>query len=299
LPGCPHDGGGGRGPPHTSAQLISAAGPLIMRDGMSIADALCRELGSYRTPELPEDTGKPGWSKHFVCVFCGSDGKKTAAINYRINYYKCFRCGHDVSAGRYHDRVWISETREWADHIVPAGIGPVSRYRAQINQAARNINGKYGAWAPEWAARDHARLRVLIYAGPPDVNDADAGQLPAWEDKAQFDFNEVDRYVLRALNCDLLDWAKARVRRGRYVEGRVSFTRDVIQQLESPDLQTDGNVFPISTPAVDRDLAGGSCGRDCSSWLWPRFRDDYDVRRGALTAEAVGLRDMDGEKHPG
>jgi hypothetical protein len=211
---------------------------------MGIVDALCRELEDFRTPELPEDTGKPGWSKHFPCLFCGSDGKKTAAVNYRLGYYKCFRCNHDVSAGRYRDRVWISETREWADRIVPAGTDPVSRYRAQIAQAARTINAKLPGYAPHDDALSYARLRVLVYAGAPDINDADAGQLPAWEDKAQFDFNEVDRFVLAALNADLLNWADKRARQARREGEPVPLSDAAVQEFLSPDLQYDGKAFP-------------------------------------------------------
>jgi hypothetical protein len=210
---------------------------------VSITDELCRHLGTYRTPELPEDTGKLGWSKHFPCLFCGADGKKTAAINYGIGYYKCFRCKHDVSAGTYRDRVLIGD--ECVDCIVPAGTGPVFRFRAQIAQAARTINDKLPDYAPHDDALSYARLRVLVYAGEPDIKDADAGKLPVWEDRAQFDFNEVDRFVLAALNADLMDWADKRARQVRR-EGEPVPLWDAALQFLSPDLQYDGEAFQLN-----------------------------------------------------
>jgi hypothetical protein len=60
-------------------------------------------------------------------------------------------------------------------------------------------------------ARSHANERLAIYAGPDNGAWADSGALERWE-KETDDQDELDRYVLRALNCDLTDYGRKLIR---------------------------------------------------------------------------------------
>ncbi|HEY2578420.1 MAG TPA: sigma factor-like helix-turn-helix DNA-binding protein [Streptosporangiaceae bacterium] len=167
-----------------------------MHKAQTLEDALRRELGTFRDLELPSPDAAKAWQRVRNCLFCG--GKHCAKINYKIGWYKCFHvdCLHDVSIG--------------PDDIT-------SRFRAQIDCAVIKLCKKWMSIDPA-DARSYACERVLIYAGEPMPDDSDAGQLPEWETVVKGDPNQLDRYVLRALNCDLLNWAAKRARNARNIE---------------------------------------------------------------------------------
>jgi hypothetical protein len=79
----------------------------------------------------------------------------------------------------------------------------------QVKQAARKIQKQYPVLFDGKRgiddAESYANLRLLIYAGKPAVNDADAGILREWEAKPK---DEQNKLVLTALWRDLQDYAK-------------------------------------------------------------------------------------------
>jgi len=73
------------------------------------------------------------------------------------------------------------------------------RFQFQLSQAVRNVRGKYGGWIKGENAKDiwqHGRLTLVEYDR--------AGQLDSWEADVDGDPYQLDRYVLRALGCDLM-----------------------------------------------------------------------------------------------
>ncbi len=154
----------------------------------ALEDKLCRDLGTNIPPELPDPAPDKRWPRVPCCPFCG--GRKTAAVNYDISWFKCFRCGNEASAGTYTQRTPIYSSGEVVVRDVPAGTDVIARHRAQIDQAIRNVRAKYGKWVPEWEARTVAEDRLLLYAGEPSDNDSDAGKLPEWETQVNGDPDE-------------------------------------------------------------------------------------------------------------
>jgi hypothetical protein len=93
-------------------------------------------------------------------------------------------------------------------------VWAATRFEPQVRQAARKCADKFPS-ARFREALQHAYERVLIYAGSPVPGDADSGMLDDWEAAVDGDQDQLDRFVLQALNCDLLDWAKLRIARAR------------------------------------------------------------------------------------
>jgi len=178
----------------------------------ALEDKLCRDLGTNIPPELPDPAPDKRWPRVPCCPFCG--GRKTAAVNYDISWFKCFRCGNEVSAGMVRQHIYLSDG-ELVSKDVPAGADVAARFRAQIDQAARNVQAKYGRWMPDWDARSFAAERVLVYAGEPRPKDSRAGKLDDWETQVNGDPDQLDRYVLRALTSDLLNYSRGKVRARR------------------------------------------------------------------------------------
>jgi hypothetical protein len=157
-----------------------------------IDDVIRRKLGTFCDAGIPEPSPGRKWQR-FDCPFCG---KSRAAINYNAGYFVC-----------YHADCQVQLSAEGEPSVV-------ARFRPQIRQAVYAIRTLYDSWRFGWQeVYNFAAERVCIYAGKPDDHDADAGKLDDWEIDVKGDPNQLDRYVLHALNRDLADWARAEVRR--------------------------------------------------------------------------------------
>jgi hypothetical protein len=170
-----------------------------------IEDMIRREAGDFAL-KLPE----PDKSKHWIRLACPFCGKPRAAINYRSNVFVCFHadCQRKVCAD---SESWLY----W-------------RFKPQIIQAVSNTKSKYGKWVRREELRQQAAARVVEYE--------DSGQLESWEGDVGGDPDQVDRYVLRALNCDLLDHAKKLVRaKRREIVTDQDVKSEYGQQPESPE----------------------------------------------------------------
>jgi len=162
-----------------------------------IDDVLRSRLGTFRDAGIPEPVEGKRWLR-FPCPFCGGD---RAAISYEVGYFECYRpdCRQRLSA--------------------TGDTSVVRRYWPQIEQAARNLAARFPfLFRSEIAlreAKNYAAERIVIYAADPIDGDADAGQLEEWTEQVKGNPDQLDRFVLQALNCDLLDYAKAKLRQNR------------------------------------------------------------------------------------
>jgi hypothetical protein len=161
----------------------------------TITDVLRRDCGFGL--DVPKGDG---WLR-MPCPFCGRSGgtanqgaqRAPAAVNHRVGWFTCHACGVRRSA-TYDSSV-------------------ASRFTAVLRQAA------YAAWRQFPGvltldeARSHANERLAVYAGPDDGSCAEAGALERWEKKTEGNESQLDRYVLHALNCDLLDYGRKLIRR--------------------------------------------------------------------------------------
>jgi hypothetical protein len=157
----------------------------------TIKDAIRYEVGPSAASSLPDGDS---WQRCDYCLYCGR--YKTAAVNHRIGWYEC----HHASCRK---------------RLSAASVYAVRRFGPQIGQAARNVIGKYGKWITQSEAERYATDRVMVYCGPPVPGDADSGMHDEWEASVGGNPEQLDRYVLQALNCDLLNWARGRVREAR------------------------------------------------------------------------------------
>jgi hypothetical protein len=162
-----------------------------------IDDVVRQTLGTFNDAGIPGPVEGKRWLR-LPCPFCGGD---RAVISYEVGYFECWH--KDC-------RVRLSATGDISD---------VRRFWLQIEQAARNLAGKFphlfGNESAFREAQNYAAERVVVYAGSPTEGDSDAGQLAEWEDQVKSDPDQLDRFVLQALNSDLLDYAKARLRQNR------------------------------------------------------------------------------------
>jgi len=150
------------------------------------------------------------------CPFCHGKRNETAWVAYETGWFECYRCGENFRVGTDKQRVYISAIGGYVTREIPAATDIVTRFRAQIRQAASNVKAKYGEWVPRWEAEAFAEERVMMYAAEhPTPGNSRAGKLADWEDAVKGDPNQLDRYVLRALTCDLFNYARAKVRRVR------------------------------------------------------------------------------------
>jgi len=143
--------------------------------------------------EPPDPDDGYGWLR-FPCPFCG---KPRAAVNYEVGMFIC-----------HHDSC---RERRWAR---PDEAGPgdwlTSRYKLQIEQAITNVRRRYGGWIKGEDVYDlwqYAWLALIVFD--------ETGLLDDWESNVGGNPNQMDRYVLRAVDCDLMDWAKKLYRRKR------------------------------------------------------------------------------------
>jgi hypothetical protein len=154
--------------------------------GTGIGDVIRRKAG--RDVDLPADNESDRWQR-FPCPFCG---KPRAAINYAIGLFNCFHADCQV-------KIWASP---------PDGSDAPFRFRLQINQAVRNVCA--GTLAPyldreRHDIRQQAREMVIEYE--------ESGQLEDWAYDVHDDPDRLESYVLRALYCDLVQWALKIARR--------------------------------------------------------------------------------------
>jgi len=184
--------------------------------------------GEIPGAELPDPGDGYGWLR-FPCPFCG---KPRAAVNYTIGMFVC----HHGSCGE----------RRWAR---PDDAGPGEylkcRYEMQIRQAVKNVRRRYGGWIKGEDVYDlwqHAWLMLAEYD--------ETGQLDDWESEVNGDPNQLDRYVLNAVNCDLMDWAKKLYRRKR---GEYLSEPDVLDrtQLRSADESPEDIAMWINWPTLE------------------------------------------------
>lgn len=80
------------------------------------------------------------------------------------------------------------------------GAATLYRFRLQIRSAADSVFDKYRYTVEREDARQEAALLVLEYL--------QSGVLAGITRKAGENPNQIDRYLLRELKCDLLNWAK-------------------------------------------------------------------------------------------
>lgn len=149
-----------------------------------IEETIRREAGSLAL-SLPE----PDKSRYWIRLDCPFCGKPRAVINYHSNVFACFHadCRRRLCAD---SESWLF----W-------------RFKPQIDQAARNTKAKYGRWVSWEELRQEGFACVAGYD--------DSGQLDSWESEVNGDPDQLDRYVLQALNGDLLNYAKKQVRAAR------------------------------------------------------------------------------------
>lgn len=194
----------------------------------AIGKLLVRKSGN---PDLalPRDKTRPHkWLRNFPCPFCGGE---EAAINWGMGLFMCFHRSCPVRR--------LSVAGKWST---------VRRFWPQVCQAARNAAGPA---IHELEARRYARQRLLVYDG--DSDDADAGLIAEAEFRHNADPELVDRDVLRALNCDLLDKVR-KIRRG--TERQVGLGGFTV--LPDEDLSDRGRDTARLVDRLSRDIAARS-----------------------------------------
>lgn len=93
----------------------------------------------------------------------------------------------------------------------------IERFMPQIKQAAKNATRKYPSLRSDALSQDPKKAdeeiapewtNLLGVAAEQVVRLLDSGQIAEWEAGVGGDQNQVDRYVLQALNKDMLDYAR-------------------------------------------------------------------------------------------
>jgi hypothetical protein len=203
-------------------------------DRRNIAEVIRQELHTFATLGIPEPEQGKRWQR-FECPYCHGD---RASISYELGIFQCFHadCRRRISVGGH-------------------GSWSVQRFRPQINQAVRNIISKFpllladkmieGTKKKDTNNREEAEFwamrRVAVYAGEvkPDGKDSDYDQLVNWEDQVKGNPDQLDRFVLQALNRDMVDWAKSKL---GYIKRRHETNLLDEDENISPDLTTTGGI---------------------------------------------------------
>lgn len=156
---------------------------------LSIDDLIRRDAKTFRNLDIPEpDHGRPEAWLRLPCPFCGRGGRRPpAVINYGIGWFGCHACGVRKSASY--------------------DLSAAARFGAVLRRAAWTAWRKFPGVLTLDEARSYAGERLSVYAGPDDGSCADAGALERWEKEADGE-DQLDSYVLQALNCDLIDYAR-------------------------------------------------------------------------------------------
>lgn len=198
--------------------------------------SVIRERVNGDLPDEPEDNRRK-WIR-FPCPFCGKD---RAAINYALDLFICYHADCRV-------RIWARPVT--ADDYL------VRRFVLQVEQAVRNTRGKWGQWIDRHDAEDLEQYAWLEVSGYDRK-----GELDDWEAKVNGDPNQLDRFVLSALNRDLANWAKKLHR----AKQRLTVTSpEVIERTEiaSKDPTPGEAVIWLSWPTLELKFRYGYTMRE-------------------------------------
>jgi hypothetical protein len=176
-----------------------------------IADAIKHRVPDATLPD-PDPADPDKWHR-FPCPFCR---RERAAINYAVNVFKCHhaKCRVTISVGK------------------PAPDLVVVRFHFQIAQAVRSFKSK---WRKLCEQDNEIEADAMQFARQCVVEYDRSGELDDWQMIVKNDPNQLDRFVLQALNRDLIDWVKARLRQEN---------RDA--KLAEQDIQRQGFRRPVS-----------------------------------------------------
>jgi hypothetical protein len=218
-----------------------------------IADVIRERVdGDLDLPAL--NSGNRSKWLRFPCPFCG---KSRAAINYALNLFICYHADC---------RVQIWARHRYAD---PARY-LANRFQFQIAQAVRNTRGSYGEWVVTREGRGDKQvekwddLRQEAYQALAGYDQS--GQLDQWEADVDGDPDQVDRYVLQALNRDLSNWAMKIVRRGRGQERLFDDVKLGVRTLVyQPEESVEDSATWISWPTLGLRFKEGLTVREIAS----------------------------------
>jgi hypothetical protein len=188
-----------------------------------IADVLRQQSPDAELPE-PSAEQPRKWLR-FPCPFCGKD---RAAINYALDL---FVCHHDECR----QRIWAREDSADPDNWLS------DRFQFQLSQAVRNVQGKYGRWVKGENVKDlrqYGEMMLIEYERK--------GQLDSWEADVDGDPDQLDRYVLAALNGDLLNWMEKLVRSRR----REALSADYQTQIRPTDESVEDTITWVAWPTL-------------------------------------------------
>ena len=200
--------------------------------------------------ELPApDAGKPRKWHRFTCPFCG---RPRAAVNYAVGVFVCHHAGCRVKIAPE-----PANRDGWTLH----------RFRFQLAQAVTNTQRKYGRWVAtsERGRRQYddlwqqARLTLIEF----DTS----GQIDAWESDVSGDQNQLDRYVLRAVDCDLMDWAKKIYRAKNREQSQPGTVIDGRSQLRADDESPEDAAIWISWPTLKLKFKYGMTVKEIAAHL--------------------------------
>lgn len=170
--------------------------------------------------DLPAPIEGKRWLR-FPCPFCG---KPDAAINYQVGWFEC-----------YHESCQVKICTRGTPEIV-------WRFTAQIGQAVRNVNAKYGRWVKIVDLRQQAFLEVIGYD--------QLGKLDDWEMDVKGDPDQLDRFVLQALNCDLLNFADKTMRRIKREDSKRP-DAPILSQARPTDESVEDRTIWVSWPTLE------------------------------------------------
>ena len=206
-----------------------------------IADVIKSRVPNVDLPD-PDPANPDKWHR-FPCPFCG---KERAAINYAVGMFRCFheRC-----------RVSIGPERKPSDNLLTA------RFQFQIEQAVRNFATRF----PRIIERHKAD--VWQFARQCVVEYDRAGKIDDWEADYSGDQNQIDRFMLRELDTDLIDWAKKYIRRVRGDVAGGDVAGDTARKARVDD--------PVQDEVIDRMTWNERWDR--WSYLALRFREGRSV----------------------
>lgn len=166
-----------------------------------LADEIKRRVPNADLPD-PDPKDPYHWHR-FPCPFCR---RERAAINYGVGMFRCFheRC-----------RVAIGPERKPDDRQI------IARFQFQVEQAVRNFAGRFPRIYQRHTDDVWQTARQLV------VEYDRAGKIDDWEAGNSGDPNQIDRFMLRELDTDLIDWAKKHIRRvkGDVAGGKVEISR--------------------------------------------------------------------------
>jgi hypothetical protein len=205
-----------------------------------IADEIRRRVPDADLPD-PDPKNPDKWHR-FPCPFCR---RERAAINYAVNKFKCHhaKCGVTILTGK------------------PAPDLIVVRFHFQIKSAVDSLWTSFaGVLKRHYPEAWQAAYKLVIEYDR-------AGLIDTWEADNSGDQNQVDRFMLRELSCDMKDWA-------------IWFVRNFVRSGEDdfPDDYEDSFTFGDTEPPVEYQVIWNDLWR-----RWPyldlRFRHGRTVEQ--------------------